>query len=68
MKRRQNQPPSKIRLRKHLNGDALIGAVRRAFEKVPEHRKGTVKFSLADVAMSAFAMFSVKDPSLLALD
>jgi len=68
MKRRQSQPPSKIRLRKHLNGDALIGAVRRAFEKVPEHRKGTVKFSLADVAMSAFAMFSVKDPSLLAFE
>ncbi len=68
MKRRQSQPPSKIRLRKHLSGDALIGALRRAFEKVPDHRKGTVKFSLADVAMSAFAMFSVKDPSLLAFE
>src|SRR5208337_2532214 len=38
------------------------------FSSVPDQRSGEVEFSLADVLMSAFAMFSLKDPSLLAFD
>ncbi len=29
-------PPSKIKLRKHLNADALFMSLRREFEKIPE--------------------------------
>jgi hypothetical protein len=35
---------------------------------VKDHRKRDVKIGLADTLMSGFAMFSLKDPSLLAFD
>lgn len=58
----------KIRLRKHLNADALIAAVRAGFSTIQDHRPGKVQHSLTDTLMSGFAMFSLKDPSLLAFD
>lgn len=61
-----NQP--KIALRKHVNADALFKRLRSAFEKIPDQRSGDVKISLPDALMSGFAMFSLKDPSLLAFD
>jgi len=54
--------------RKLLSANALIRCVRQGFEKIPEHRPTGIKISLTDVLMSAFAMFSLKDPSLLAFD
>ncbi len=30
--------PSKIKVRKHLNADAMFGAIRNEFEKIPEFR------------------------------
>ena len=57
-----------IRLRKHLNADAMFTTMRTGFEKVVDHRPGDVQHCLADVLMSGFAMFSLKDPSLLAFD
>ncbi|WP_211341323.1 hypothetical protein [Desulfoglaeba alkanexedens] len=68
MKPSKDAPSSKIRLRKHLNADALVRAVRREFEKIPDPRKGRPQISFADAGMSAFAMFSLKDPSLLAFE
>ncbi|QCQ23039.1 hypothetical protein [Desulfoglaeba alkanexedens] len=68
MKPGKNAPSSKIRLRKHLNADALVRAVRREFEKIPDARKGRPQISFADASMSAFAMFSLKDPSLPAFE
>ncbi len=65
---KQHQEPVKIKVRKHLNADSLFACVRRELEKIPEHRTGDVKISLPDALMSAFAMFSLKDPSLLAFD
>ena len=56
-------PPSKNKLRKHLNADALFTSIRREFEKTPEFRTGDVEISIPDALMSAFAMFSLKDPS-----
>ena len=53
-------PPSKIKLPKHLNADALFTAIRREFEKIPEFRTGDIKISIPDALMSAFAMFSLK--------
>ena len=58
----------KIRLRKDLNADALFAAMRSGFEKIQDHRPGEVKHTLRDTLMSGFAMFSLKDPSLLAFD
>ena len=54
--------------RKHLSADALIVLVRTRFAKVPDPRAGKPIISLADTLMSAFAMFALKDPSLLAFD
>jgi len=65
---KKNGPPSEIKLRKHLNADALFTAVRREFEKISEFRTGDVEISIPDALMSAFAMFSLKDPSLLQFD
>jgi hypothetical protein len=58
----------KIKLRNDLNADALFSRVRSGFEKIPDHRSKNITISLADALMSGFAMFSLKDPSLLAFD
>jgi len=60
--------PSKIKLRRYLNADALFTAIRHEFEKIPEFRTGNIEISIRDALMSAFAMFSFKDPSLLQFD
>src|SRR5262245_34321722 len=54
--------------RKHLSADALFALVRNGFAHIPEYRLGETDISLADALMSAFAMFSLKAPSLLAFD
>jgi len=51
-----------------LSADALFQLVRHAFSKVPEHRPLNIEISLGDALMSGFALFSLKDPSLLAFD
>ena len=55
-------------VRKHLSADALIGRLRSGFAELDDHRPGTPKIALPDALMSAFAMFSLKSPSLLAFD
>ena len=52
--------------RKDLSADALFRALRSQFSSLPDPRSGEVEIPLADALMSAFAMFSLKDPSLLA--
>jgi hypothetical protein len=54
--------------RKHLSADALFGLVRRSFAAIPASRSSETDISLTDALMSAFAMFSLKAPSLLAFD
>lgn len=55
------------RPRRFLCADALIGTLRRRFQHVPDRRKSdSITYSMADTLMAAFAMFSLKDPSLLA--
>ncbi len=58
----------RIKLRKHLNADALFKSVRVGFGKIQDHRNNNVTISLTDALMSGFAMFSLKDPSLLQFD
>jgi Transposase DDE domain len=55
-------------VRKHLCADALLRSVQHVFCQLPEHRKGDPEITLGDALMSAFAMFSLKSPSLLAFD
>ena len=54
--------------RKHLSADALLAQVRSGCANIPEYRAGDTDIALADALMSAFAMFSLKLPSLLAYD
>ncbi len=54
--------------RKHLAADALLRLVRSGFDTIPDHRSPDAEIALTDALMSAFAMFSLKSPSLLAFD
>jgi hypothetical protein len=55
-------------VRKYLSADALFSRRRNGFAGIADHRPGTPKMPLSDALMSAFAMFSLKSPSLLAFD
>jgi hypothetical protein len=55
-------------VRKHLSADALLGLLRTGFANIAEHRPGKPTIALTDALMSAFAMFSLKSPSLLSFD
>jgi hypothetical protein len=60
---------SRMKIREHLSASGLFRVVRSGFEKIVDTRAAElVEISLADTLMSAFAMFSLKDPSLLAFD
>jgi hypothetical protein len=54
--------------RKYLSADALFGLVRNGFALIPDYRLSETDIALADALMAAFAMFSLKAPSLLAFD
>ena len=54
--------------RKDLSADALFQVLRSHFGSLPDLRSGEVEIPLHDALMSAFAMFALKDPSLLAFD
>ena len=54
--------------RQYLSADALFGLVRNGFAHIPDYRLSETDISLADALMAAFAMFSLKAPSLLAFD
>jgi hypothetical protein len=60
-----SQAKDSRRQRRHLHFDALVQLVRKRFEKLPEQRRCPT-FSLADTLLAGLAMFSLKDPSLLA--
>jgi hypothetical protein len=55
-------------VRKHLSADALFRLVHSGFAHLPDYRLDDTEISLTDALMSAFAMFSLKAPSLLAFD
>jgi hypothetical protein len=57
-----------MKVRNHLSADILFRLLYSVFRSVPDPRAGEFEFALADVLMSAFAMFSLKDQSLLAFD
>jgi hypothetical protein len=57
-------------IRKHLSGDALIQLLHDEFQQLsqPLPQASAAAVSLTDALLSGFAMFSLKDPSLLAFD
>ena len=58
-----------MKIRERLSASGLFGVMRCGFEKIVDRRAvEIIKISLADTLMSGFAMFSLKDPSLLAFD
>lgn len=58
-----------VQPRMYLFIDALIQGLRERFEAIPDPRRSaSTEYSLADCLMAAFAMFSLKDPSMLAFD
>jgi hypothetical protein len=59
---------TKIKMRKNLNADAMFKVIHQDFSKIADHRAKNSKIPLVDILMSGFAMFSLKDPSLLAFD
>lgn len=56
------------KVRKHLSADALYGLLGGGFARVPDPRRTGSPIPLGDALMSAFALFALKDPSLLAFD
>ena len=62
---RDQRPP---KTRKRLSADALLKLVRSGFKNIADHRHEKASIPFADALTSAFAMFSLKDPSLLAFD
>ena len=56
------------RERKPLSADALFSVLRSGFAAIPDYRLSDTEISLTNALMSAFALFSLKSPSLLAFD
>lgn len=57
-----------MKIRKDLSASGLFERVRQNFARIEDHRTGQAKVSLTDALMAGFAMFSLKEPSLLAFD
>ena len=57
-----------MKIRKQLSADGLFKTVKKGFKQVKDHRSDDAKIPLDDALMSGFALFSLKDPSLLAFD
>jgi len=55
-------------VRQHLSADALLSLLRSGFADLADHRPGKPDIALTDALMAAFALFSLKSPSLLAFD
>jgi hypothetical protein len=60
--------PQRPKTRKHLSFDPLICQIHERAEQLIDGRSREGTYSVADAVMSAMAMFSLKDPSLLAFE
>jgi hypothetical protein len=63
---RSRMPVNYKRLQEKITFDDLMGTLSEEFAQLPDHRRANSSYDLADVLRSAFAMFSLKSPSLLA--
>ena len=53
--------------RQHLSADALLRTLKGCFQQIPDHRPKP-DIALSDALLSGFALFALKDPSLLAFE
>src|SRR6266568_7361725 len=60
--------PTMKTIKSCLSKDAQLEVLRHGFELIPDTRRSGGKIPLADVLMSGYAVFDLKDPSLLAFD
>src|SRR2546423_1921928 len=51
-----------------LTFDNLMASLSQEFDEIIDHRRSNAKYKLGDVVRSAFAMFSLKSPSLLSFE
>ena len=58
-------PKSYKKLQQRLTFDNLMTHLDQQFRAIADHRRANTSYSLDDVLKSAFAMFSLKSPSLL---
>ncbi len=56
---------SKIHIKDKLNADSLNELLKNNFAKLKYNRDDNKSIKLSDILMSAYAMFSLKQPSLL---
>jgi hypothetical protein len=57
------------RPKRYLNADAMIASLRIRFGDVPDRRRqASCDYSMTDTITAAFAMFSLKEPSLLSFE
>lgn len=61
-------PRQFTKVRRYLSADALHALLRARFRQIAGQRQDGGAIPLVDALLSAFAMFSLKDPSLLAFD
>jgi len=54
--------------RQELSADGLFKLIRQRLDRLTDARAESAGITLTDALMSAFAMFALKDPSLLAFD
>lgn len=59
-------PPNQRKPPEPLSFEVLMQTVSAEFEQLTDHRRANARYELADMLRSAFAMFSLKSPSLLA--
>ena len=59
-------PPNYKKLQEKITFEALLEMLSEEFAQLQDHQRANSSYELADVLRSAFAMFSLKSPSLLA--
>ena len=58
-------PRNYKKLQEKITFEAMMEMLSQEFAQLPDHRRVNSRYALADVLRSAFAMFSLKSPSLL---
>src|SRR5262245_60234544 len=61
-------PVNYKQLQEKITFDAMMEMLSEKFEQLPDLRRANRSYQLPDILRSAFAMFSLKSPSLLAFE
>ena len=61
-------PRNYKQLQEKITFDSTMELLREKFAEIVDHRRANRSFELPDILRSAFAMFSLKSPSLLSFE